>query len=83
VQQETDAPSAGTQQSDDRPLFRAYIDFKYVKSNLDIVRENVKVRNSSADPDAVARLYDEWVELLEAAQRLQEARNRNAKALKV
>lgn len=81
--QDIDAPSTSSSGTDDRPQFRAYIDFKFVKSNLDIVRQNVQNRNSSSDPDAVAKLYDEWVAMLEATQRLQEARNNNAKALKV
>ncbi len=67
----------------DRPAFRAYLDFRFVKSNLDKLRENVKNRNSSADPDLVARLYDNWVRVLEELESVRADRNSNARAMKV
>ncbi|EIE20022.1 putative seryl-tRNA synthetase [Coccomyxa subellipsoidea C-169] len=65
-----------------RPAFRAYLDFRFVKSNLDKLRENVKNRNSSADPDLVARLYDNWVRVLEELESVRADRNSNARAMK-
>ncbi|BDA51395.1 Serine-tRNA ligase [Coccomyxa sp. Obi] len=47
----------------DRPFFKAYLDFRFVKSNLELLRKNVKDRNSSADPNVVAELYDDWGKL--------------------
>lgn len=67
----------------DRPFFKAYLDFRFVKSNLDLLRKNVKDRNSSADPDVVAKLYDVWVRLLEELERVRADRNANAKAMKL
>lgn len=67
----------------ERPLFKAYLDFRYVKANLSKMRENVKNRNSSADPDAVARLYDDWVRALEELESVRADRNANARAMKV
>lgn len=67
----------------DRPSFKAYLDFRFVKSNLELLRKNVKDRNSSADPDAVAELYDDWVRLLEELERVRAERNANAKAMKL
>ncbi|KAK9902854.1 hypothetical protein WJX75_008582 [Coccomyxa subellipsoidea] len=66
----------------ERPLFKAYLDFRYVKANLSKMRENVKNRNSSADPDAVARLYDDWVRALEELESVRADRNANARAMK-
>ena len=63
--------------------YRAHIDFRFIKSNLDMVRHNARMRNSGADADAVVRLYDAWVELLEETERLRAQRNANAKAMKV
>ena len=54
-----------------------------MKNNLDLVRQNVADRNSTADPDAVAALYDTWVGALEQVERLRAERNANAKAMKV
>ena len=66
-----------------RPAYRAHIDFRFIKNNLDLVRQNVADRNSAADPDAVAVLYDKWVSALERVERLRAERNTNAKAMKV
>ena len=66
-----------------RPAYRAHIDFRFVKNNLDVVRQNVADRNSAADPDAVAALYDKWVSALDQVERLRAERNANAKAMKV
>lgn len=66
-----------------RPAYRAHIDFRFVKNNLDLVRQNVADRNSMADPDAVAALYDKWVNALEQVERLRAERNAIAKAMKV
>lgn len=84
---ETDAKSieqssASHIANSDRPAFKAHLDFRFVKTNLELLRETVKNRNSSADPDVVAELYDKWVKVLEELERVRADRNANAKAMK-
>jgi len=67
----------------DRLTFKAHLDFRFVKTNLELLRENVKNRNSPADPDVVVELYDKWVKVLEELERVRADRNANAKAMKV
>jgi seryl-tRNA synthetase len=75
--------SSEDETSGGQATYRAHIDFRFLKSNLDMVRQNVRKRNSSADVDAVVGLYDEWVALLERLDRLRAERNANAKAAQV
>ncbi len=91
LQQSTEHPNATLQSQGsaadparlDRPAFKAYLDFRFVKSNLDLLRKNVQNRNSSADPEAVAELYDDWVRLLEELESVRAERNATAKAMKL
>ena len=81
---ETDAPAAASTSGAAEDLqFRAHIDWRFVRDNLERVRGNCAARNSTADPDAVVRLYERWRGLDEAAEDLRAARNANAKAAKV
>jgi seryl-tRNA synthetase len=58
------------------------LDLKYVRDNLEAVRQNTRRRNSDADPDRVVALYDERNRLLAASEALRARRNANAQAMK-
>lgn len=65
------------------PSFKAFLDFKFVQDNLELVKGNCRKRKAHADPDAVARLYSEWVSAKQTWENLRAARNENGKAMKV
>ena len=65
------------------PPFNAFLDFKFVQENLDLVRENCRKRKAPADPDAVARLYSEYIAAKLKSEKLRAERNENGKAMKV
>ena len=65
------------------PPFNAFLDFRFVQENLDLVRENCRRRKAQADPDTVARLYSEYIAAKLKSERLRAERNENAKAMKV
>ena len=77
----TDSKAETHQQ--DRPAFRAHIDFQALKALLPRHVQNVKNRNSSARPELVVQLYDQWVSLLGEVEHLRAERNANAKSMKV
>lgn len=58
------------------------LDYKFIKDNLDAVKENIKNRNMTADADKVVELYDKRTTLVTKQQDLQQQRNENAKAMK-
>ena len=58
------------------------LDYRFIKENLDAVKENIKHRNMSADADAVVELYDMRTALVTKRQELQQRRNENAAAMK-
>ena len=58
------------------------LDYRFIKENLDAVKENIKNRNMSADADAVVELYDMRTALVTKRQELQQRRNENAAAMK-
>lgn len=66
-----------------KPAFRAFLDFKALKADLDKHVQNCKNRNSNADPTKVAGLYDRYCEATQRVDRTREHRNSNAKAMKV
>jgi hypothetical protein len=82
---ETLQPMAATtpHPHDTAPPFKAYLDWKFIKANVEKFKENVAQRNSSADPDLVVELYDKWRGLQDEAETLRSQRNENAKAMKV
>lgn len=76
--------STSTPGHGDAPAFRAYIDFKYVRDNLEGVAENCRNRlASAADPGKVVSLYEEYVGLQQETDRIRAARNENSSAMKV
>jgi seryl-tRNA synthetase len=58
------------------------LDLKYIRDNLEAVRENTRRRNSTADPDKVVALFDERNRLLASSEALRARRNANAQAMK-
>lgn len=58
------------------------LDYRFIRDNLDAVKENIRNRNMTADADEVARLFDEKVALTTQIQGLQQKRNANAAAMK-
>ncbi len=58
------------------------LDYKFIKDNLDAVKENIKNRNMTADADIVVKLYDERTTMVTELQALQQKRNENAQSMK-
>ncbi len=58
------------------------LDYKFIKDNLEAVKENIRNRNMTADADKVVELYDKRTSLVTKQQDLQQQRNENAKAMK-
>ena len=58
------------------------LDYRFIKENLDAVKQNIANRNMQADADLVVALYDERTALVTQLQALQQKRNENAAAMK-
>lgn len=58
------------------------LDYKFIKDNLEAVKQNIINRNMTADADIVVQLYDKRTELVTKLQALQQKRNENAAAMK-
>ena len=58
------------------------LDYKFIKDNLDAVKQNIINRNMTADADIVVELYDKRTALVTKLQALQQKRNENAQAMK-
>ena len=58
------------------------LDYKFIKDNLDAVKQNIINRNMTADADIVVELYDKRTALVTKLQSLQQKRNENAQAMK-
>jgi seryl-tRNA synthetase len=58
------------------------LDFKYIKDNLDAVRENIKNRNVTAAPEKVVELYDQRNGVIQELEDLRRRRNENASKMK-
>ena len=58
------------------------LDPKFIRDNLDAVRENVKNRHVTADPDLVVRLYDQRNQVLKELESVRASRNTNAERMK-
>ena len=58
------------------------LDYKFIKDNLEAVKENIKNRNMTADADIVVKLYDERTAMDTELQALQQKRNENAQSMK-
>ena len=78
------APTSSPSASPPTPSFRAAIDFRALKASLPAAVANVEARRAvGADPELVARLYDEWRALQDSLEKVRTERNDNAKAMKV
>lgn len=66
-----------------RPSFRAFLDLKALKADLDNHVQNCKNRHSNANPAKVVNLYDEFCEAQQQVDSVRADRNSNAKAMKV
>jgi seryl-tRNA synthetase len=58
------------------------LDLKYIRDNLDAVRENVRNRGVDVDPDRVVELYDRRNDLVRELDEKRAARNENARRMK-
>ena len=58
------------------------LDYKFIKDNLEAVKQNIKNRNMTADADIVVQLYDRRTELVTKLQGLQQKRNENAASMR-
>lgn len=58
------------------------LDYRFIKENLDAVKQNISNRNMHADADIVVTLFDQRTALTTKLQALQQKRNENAAAMK-
>jgi seryl-tRNA synthetase len=58
------------------------LDFRFIKDNLALVKDNIKKRNVEADAELVAGLYNKRNELQQEIDDLRQARNGNAQKMK-
>jgi len=58
------------------------LDFKFIRDNLEAVKENIAHRGMSADADKVVRLYEQRNEALAKLDDLRRQRNENAGKMK-
>lgn len=58
------------------------LDIKFIKENLDAVKDNIKNRNMSSDADLAVSLYDEKNAFQQELDSLRQQRNENAKKMK-
>ncbi|KAK3274108.1 hypothetical protein CYMTET_17694 [Cymbomonas tetramitiformis] len=62
--------------------WKASIDFKNIRENVDAIEENAKARASKVDVQRVAELYDEYLTVKAETDQLRAARNENAAKMK-
>lgn len=58
------------------------LDIKFIKENIDAVKENIKKRFVTADADLVVELYDKKIKIQGELDALRQKRNENAKKMK-
>jgi seryl-tRNA synthetase len=58
------------------------VDLKFIKENLEAVKENIRNRHMEADAELVVRLYDERNALIAQVDALRGQRNENAQRMK-
>lgn len=58
------------------------LDLKFIRENLEAVRENISKRNAAADADRVMSLYTERNRLMQELETLRRNRNENARKMK-
>ena len=75
-----EAPAA--QEAQEAPVYKAYVDFKFVRDNADLIAKNCVDRGAAVNPHTVVQLYEEFVRLQQETDRLRNARNENSSAMK-
>lgn len=65
------------------PAYKVPLDFKFIRDNVQMITENCRLRNSSADPALVAQLYEQYLQLKAESEALRASRNENSAAMKV
>lgn len=65
------------------PAFKANLDFKFVRDNLQLVTDNCRARKTSANPALVAELYEEFLTIKQQTDALRASRNENSQTMKV
>ena len=78
-----EAPTHAATVEESGPRFKASIDFKFLKDNVDLMVKNTRDRSSSADPKLVVQLYDKYIQLKQEADLIRAERNENSGAMKV
>ena len=58
------------------------LDYRFIKENLEAVKETIKNRNMTSDADKVVELFDRRTALVTKQQELQQKRNENARTMK-
>lgn len=81
--QPSSSSSSDTAAAAPAPAYKVPLDFKFVRDNVQLIAENCKLRNSSADPALVAQLYEDFLELKAESEALRASRNENSAAMKV
>ncbi|KAF5839363.1 putative seryl-tRNA synthetase [Dunaliella salina] len=76
------APASAVTLHQHAPSFKAAIDFKSIKADLEAVERNCKVRNSRANPRRAVELYEEYVRVKLEADTLRADRNNNSSRMK-
>ena len=66
----------------EQTLWKAPLDFKFIRDNVDDVIANCQNRNSGANPKLVVELYQRYLERNQELAEMQQARNTNAKKMK-
>lgn len=61
LEPESKATSVPTLQQAERPSWKAAIDFKFIRDNVDLVARNAEERKSGGNAAAVVALYDQFV----------------------
>ncbi|GAQ88289.1 serine--tRNA ligase, chloroplast or mitochondrial [Klebsormidium nitens] len=82
LEPETKAPSVPSLQAAERPSWKAAIDFKFIRDNVDLVAKNIEERKSGGDAANVVALYDQFVKMKTEVDDLRAARNANAAQMK-
>lgn len=65
------------------PAYKVPLDFKFIRDNVQLITDNCRLRNSSADPALVAQLYEDFLALKAESEALRASRNENSAAMKV
>eukprot|EP00210_Caulerpa_lentillifera_P002936 g2803.t1 len=74
--------TAEDQLKDEIPLYKAYLDFKFIQENVELLKENCWRRKAQANPETVAKLYTQYLTAKQNCEQLRAQRNENTKSMK-